>query len=133
MLRRSAVNYDKVTSEESDDCNSGQKNSKIAVGQIGSPALSGLTPELSRAAKRHRLERIVRPLLLKRAATLRKCSALGEQALHNEVGGAAALCCAVARWTAAKKRAVNLVVAKPDNERIQAPRNANTVRSLLVA
>jgi len=28
-------------------------------------ALSGLTLELSRAAKRHRLERIVRPLLLK--------------------------------------------------------------------
>ena len=33
-------------------------------------ALSGLTPELSRAAKRHRLERIVRPLLLTMANDL---------------------------------------------------------------
>ena len=56
VLRRSAVSHGEVTSDESDDCDSGQQNSEIAEVQIVALALSGLTPELSRAAKRRRLE-----------------------------------------------------------------------------
>ena len=39
MLHRSAVSHGEVTSDESDACDSGQKNSEIAEVQIGALAL----------------------------------------------------------------------------------------------